>query len=72
MSTRVEKRRECVKRAKDAINAGVINPRDALDLSKELKKLDGFGYAWRLLKHIREADDIKSETEMLDDRPHPD
>jgi hypothetical protein len=61
MSTRAEKRRECIKRTKDAFNAGAINPQEALDLSKELKKLDEFGYAWRLLKHIRETDDVKSD-----------
>ncbi len=64
MSTRAEQRRECIKRAKDAFNAGAINPQEALDLSKELKRLDEFGYAWRLLKHIREADDVKSDAEL--------
>ena len=64
MSTRAEQRKECIKRAKDAISAGIIDPRKALDLSKELKKLDKFGYAWRLLKHIRETDDVKIGAEL--------
>ena len=64
MSTRAEKRRECIKRAKDGLNAGAINSQEALELSRELKKLDEFGYAWRLLKHVREADDVKSDAEL--------
>lgn len=45
MSTRAEQRRECIQRAKDALDAEAVDTQGALELSKELKDLDEFGYA---------------------------
>ena len=64
MSTRAEQRRECIQRAKDAIDAGAINTREALELAKELKGLDEFGYAWRLLVRFRASDEVKSDAAL--------
>lgn len=58
MATRQEQRRAYIQAAKNAIDAGTLNAAEALDLSNELKKLDEFGYAWRLLERFRNSDEV--------------
>ncbi len=61
MSTRQEQRQACIERAKDAIDAGTIDTREAIKLAKELKDLDEFGYAWRLLERLRQSDEVTKD-----------
>ena len=58
MSTKQEQRRECIQRAKDAIVAGTLDAGGAIELAEELKELDEFGYAWRLLERLRKSDEV--------------
>jgi predicted acylesterase/phospholipase RssA len=61
MSTRQEQRQACIERAKDAIDAGTIDTGEAIKLAKELKDLDEFGYAWRLLERLRQSDEVTKD-----------
>lgn len=61
MSTKQEQRQECIQKAKDEINAGTLDTSGAIKLAKELKDLDEFGYAWRLLEHFRQSDDVTKD-----------
>jgi predicted acylesterase/phospholipase RssA len=65
MSTKQELRQECINRAKAAIKSGTLNASGALELAKELKDLDEFGYAWRLLEHFRKSDEVM-KNDVLD------
>ncbi len=58
MPTRQEQRQACILRAKDAIDNGAVDAMEALKLSDELKGFDEFGYAWRLLKRVKDSDKI--------------
>lgn len=64
MSTKQEQRQACIKRAKEAIDAGTLDTSGAIKLAKELKGLDEFGYAWRLLEHFRQSDDVMKDGTM--------
>ncbi len=64
MTTRHESRLKCIEKAKNAMDSGAVDIRQALDLSQELKTFDEFGYAWRLLKHVRDAGDTALDGAM--------
>ncbi|MDX2411602.1 MAG: patatin-like phospholipase family protein, partial [Woeseiaceae bacterium] len=64
MSTQAGQRRECIQRAKDALAAEAVDIQGALELAKELKDLDEFGYAWRLLKHFRTSDEVTGDAAL--------
>ena len=65
MSTRAKLRRECINKARAVIESGAMDAQKALELSRALKNVDEFGYAWRLLKRIRESDEVRNN-EALD------
>jgi len=61
MASRAEKRKALIEKTKAALRSDEFGADEAIGLCKELKELDEFGYAWRLLKRFRESDDIKSD-----------
>jgi predicted acylesterase/phospholipase RssA len=61
MSTRQEQRQACIDGAKKAIDAGTLDTGEAIKLAKELKDLDEFGYAWRLLERFRQSDEVTKD-----------
>ena len=61
MSTRQEQRQACIEKANDAIDAGTLDTGEAIKLAKELKVLDEFGYAWRLLERFRQSDEVTKD-----------
>jgi predicted acylesterase/phospholipase RssA len=64
MASHAQTRKDCIQRAKAAMSAGTISAEEALKLSKELKDLDEFGYAWRLLKQTRETKEVQSDAAL--------
>ena len=61
MSTLQEQRQACIEKAKKAIEDGTLDIGEATKLAKELKDLDEFGYAWRLLERIRQSDEVTKD-----------
>ncbi|MDX2481120.1 MAG: patatin-like phospholipase family protein, partial [Desulfuromusa sp.] len=64
MSTQQERRRKCIEKAINSINSGTVNTEQALELCQDLKNFDEFGYAWRLLKSVRDSNDLILDEEL--------
>ena len=61
MASRAEKRKALIEKTKAALRSNELGADEAIGLCKELKELDEFGYAWRLLKRFRESDEVRSD-----------
>jgi len=61
VKSRAETRKRLIEQAKTALKAEDFGPDDAVELSNDLKSVDEFGYAWRLLNRIRESGEIRGD-----------
>lgn len=60
MTSRTEKRRAYIENVKALESRGAVGADEALALARQLKSVDEFGYAWRLLTRVRASDEVKS------------
>ena len=64
MAAQAQKRIDTIEQVKAAIKSNAIQPEQALELANDLKNSGEFGYAWRLLNHVRASKEVKHGSDM--------